>query len=62
MQPIFSPSILVDIMKPDGSSAIPVLTGESLPADLAYELMGIQVRYRIKFILYIHFIICFNGF
>ncbi|KAG6517029.1 hypothetical protein ZIOFF_020406 [Zingiber officinale] len=41
-QPIFSPSILVDMMKPDGSSAIPVLTGESLPADLAHELMGIQ--------------------
>ncbi|XP_042451451.1 protein SMG9-like isoform X2 [Zingiber officinale] len=42
-QPIFSPSILVDMMKPDGSSAIPVLTGESLPADLAHELMGIQL-------------------
>lgn len=43
MQPIFSPSILVDMMRPDGSSAISVLNGEALSADLAHELLGVQV-------------------
>ncbi|KAJ0964420.1 hypothetical protein J5N97_029542 [Dioscorea zingiberensis] len=42
-QPIFSPSVLVDMMKPDGFSTIPVLNGESLSADLAHELIGIQL-------------------
>ncbi|XP_020581559.1 protein SMG9-like [Phalaenopsis equestris] len=42
-QPIFSPSVLVDMMRPDGTSAISVLNGESLSADLAHELMGIQL-------------------
>ncbi|KAF8379006.1 hypothetical protein HHK36_028433 [Tetracentron sinense] len=42
-QPIFSPSVLAETMRPDGSSTISVLTGESLSADLAHELMGIQV-------------------
>lgn len=41
-QPIFSPSVLIDMMRPDGSSAISVLNGESLSADLAHELLGIQ--------------------
>lgn len=43
VQPLFSPSILVDMMRPDGSSIISVLNGESLSADLAHELLGIQV-------------------
>ncbi|CAL9060751.1 uncharacterized protein LOC135643000 [Musa acuminata AAA Group] len=42
-QPIFSPSILVDMMRPDGSSAISVLNGEALSADLAHELLGVQL-------------------
>ncbi|XP_068635742.1 uncharacterized protein [Aristolochia californica] len=42
-QPIFSPSVLAEMMRPDGSSAISVLNGESLSADLAHELMGIQL-------------------
>ncbi|XP_008803229.1 protein SMG9-like [Phoenix dactylifera] len=42
-QPMFSPSLLVDMMRPDGSSTIPLLNGESLSADLAHELMGIQL-------------------
>uniref|UniRef100_A0A0E0L709 G domain-containing protein n=1 Tax=Oryza punctata TaxID=4537 RepID=A0A0E0L709_ORYPU len=42
-QPVFSPSILIDMMKPDGSSAIPILSGDPLSADLAHELMGIQL-------------------
>ncbi|KAG8094095.1 hypothetical protein GUJ93_ZPchr0012g19963 [Zizania palustris] len=42
-QAVFSPSILIDMMKPDGSSAIPVLSGDPLSADLAHEFMGIQL-------------------
>ncbi|OWM75751.1 hypothetical protein CDL15_Pgr021916 [Punica granatum] len=42
-QPVFSPSILAEMMKPDGSSTIPVLGGEPLFAELAHELMAIQV-------------------
>ncbi|KAK9206076.1 hypothetical protein WN943_016347 [Citrus x changshan-huyou] len=42
-QPVFSSSVLAEIMRPDGSSMIPVLSGESLSAELALELMSIQV-------------------
>ncbi|PKI54597.1 hypothetical protein CRG98_025111 [Punica granatum] len=42
-QPVFSPSILAEMMKPDGSSTIPVLGGEPLFAELAHELMAIQL-------------------
>lgn len=42
-QPVFSPSILVDMVRPDGLSTIPVLNGEPLSADLAHEIMGIQL-------------------
>ncbi|KAF7105960.1 hypothetical protein CFC21_106726 [Triticum aestivum] len=42
-QPVYSPSILMDMMRPDGSSSLPVLNGDPLPADLAHELMGIQL-------------------
>ncbi|XP_020243892.1 protein SMG9-like isoform X2 [Asparagus officinalis] len=42
-QPMFSPSVLVDMMRPDGLSTISVLNGESLSADLAHELLGIQI-------------------
>lgn len=31
------------MMRPDGSSTIPVLAGESLSAELAHEILGIQV-------------------
>ncbi|CAA6667027.1 unnamed protein product [Spirodela intermedia] len=42
-QPIFSPSVLSDMTRPDGTSSIPVLNGEPLSVDLAHELMGIQL-------------------
>ncbi|CAH9070165.1 unnamed protein product [Cuscuta europaea] len=42
-QPVYSPSLLADIMRPDGSSSISVIAGESLSAELAHELMSIQV-------------------
>ncbi|PIA58800.1 hypothetical protein AQUCO_00500618v1 [Aquilegia coerulea] len=42
-QPLFSPSVLAEMMRPDGSSTIPLLNGEPLSADLAHELIGIQL-------------------
>lgn len=42
-QPVFSPSVLAEMMRPDGSSTIPVLRGESFSAELAHEVMSIQV-------------------
>ncbi|VFQ63600.1 unnamed protein product [Cuscuta campestris] len=42
-QPVFSPSLLAEMIRPDGSSTISVMTGESLSAELAHELMSIQL-------------------
>ncbi|KAF7148573.1 hypothetical protein RHSIM_Rhsim03G0221300 [Rhododendron simsii] len=42
-QPVFSPSVLAEIIRPDGTSTISVLSGDSLSAELAHELMSIQV-------------------
>lgn len=42
-QPVFSASVLAEMMRPDGSSSISVLSGEPLSAELAHELMGIQL-------------------
>ncbi|KAJ4804040.1 Protein SMG9 [Rhynchospora pubera] len=42
-QPVFSPTVLADMIKPDGSCAIPVMSGEPLSAEMAHELMGIQM-------------------
>nr|GLL28301.1 protein SMG9-like [Ipomoea trifida] len=42
-QPVFSPSVLAEMIRPDGSSTISVITGESLSAELAHEMMSIQV-------------------
>lgn len=44
MQPVFSLSVLAEMIRPDGSSTISVFGGgEPLPAELAHELMSIQV-------------------
>jgi protein SMG9 len=43
VQPVFSPSVLSDIMRPDGSSSISVVGGDLMSAELAHELMGLQV-------------------
>lgn len=43
LQPVFSPSVLAEIMRPGGSSTVSVISGESLSAELAHELMSIQV-------------------
>ncbi|XP_058759942.1 uncharacterized protein LOC131633254 [Vicia villosa] len=42
-QPVFSASVLAEMMEPDGSSTISVMTGESLSAELAQEIMAIQL-------------------
>ncbi|KAH8943091.1 hypothetical protein BDL97_13G031000 [Sphagnum fallax] len=42
-QPVFSPSVLADIMWPDGSSSISVVGGDPMSAELAHELMGLQL-------------------
>ncbi|KAK8970347.1 hypothetical protein KSP40_PGU008922 [Platanthera guangdongensis] len=57
VQPLFSPSVLVDMMRPDGTSAISVLNGESLSADLAHELMGIQLGVFLASICNILFVV-----
>lgn len=41
-QPVFSPSVLAEMTRPDGSSTVPVLGGETLSSELAHELLGIQ--------------------
>lgn len=43
LQPVFSPSVLAEMTRPDGSSTVPVLVGETLSSELAHELLGIQV-------------------
>lgn len=52
-QPIFSPSVLAEIMRPDGSSTISVLSGESVSAELAHELMSIQLGVLLASICHI---------
>ncbi|CAK9172466.1 unnamed protein product [Ilex paraguariensis] len=42
-QPVFSPSVLAEMIRPDGSSTVSVFSGESLSAELAHELMSIQL-------------------
>nr|GMC96499.1 protein SMG9-like [Ipomoea batatas] len=42
-QPVFSPSVLAEMIRPDGSSTISVIMGESLSAELAHEMMSIQL-------------------
>ncbi|KAF5960301.1 hypothetical protein HYC85_001510 [Camellia sinensis] len=52
-QPVFSPSVLAEMIRPDGSSTISVLSGESLSAELAHELMGIQLGVLLASICHI---------
>lgn len=43
VQPLFSASVLVDLMRPDGTSNTSVMGGETMSAELAHEIMGLQV-------------------
>lgn len=47
LQPVFSPSILAESIRPDSSSSVPVLGSDSLSAELAHEIMCIQVTGRL---------------
>ncbi|KAL2642614.1 hypothetical protein R1flu_010201 [Riccia fluitans] len=42
-QPVFSASVLMDLMRSDGFSNISVLGGDPLSAELAHDLMGLQL-------------------
>ncbi|XVF14844.1 hypothetical protein REPUB_Repub09cG0096400 [Reevesia pubescens] len=52
-QSVFSPSVLSEIMRPDGSSTVSVLSGESLSAELANEIMNIQLGVLLASICHI---------
>ncbi|KAI3750945.1 hypothetical protein L2E82_21879 [Cichorium intybus] len=52
-QPVYSPSVLAEMIRPDGSSTISVLGGEPLPAELAHELMSIQLGVLLTSICHI---------
>ncbi|ESW29050.1 hypothetical protein PHAVU_002G039600 [Phaseolus vulgaris] len=52
-QPVFSASVLAEMMRPDGSSTISVIGGETMPAELAHELMGIQLAVLLASICHI---------
>lgn len=56
-QPVYSPSVLAEMMRPDGSSTIPVLNAESLSAELAHEVMGIQLGVLLTSICHIFLVI-----
>ncbi|XVE83373.1 hypothetical protein DITRI_Ditri16bG0083900 [Diplodiscus trichospermus] len=52
-QSVFSPSVLSEIMRPDGSSTVSVLSGESLSSELAHEIMNIQLGVLLASICHI---------
>ncbi|KAH6766632.1 hypothetical protein C2S52_017615 [Perilla frutescens var. hirtella] len=52
-QPVFSPSVLAEMIRPDGSSTISVISGESLSAELAHEMMSIQLGVLLASICHI---------
>ncbi|XP_031248584.1 protein SMG9-like [Pistacia vera] len=52
-QPVLASSVLAEMMRPDGSSTVPVLGGESLSAELAHELMNIQLGVLLSSICHI---------
>ncbi|XP_057800662.1 uncharacterized protein LOC131016098 [Salvia miltiorrhiza] len=52
-QPVFSPSVLAEMIRPDGSSTMSVISGESLSAELAHEMMSIQLGILLASICHI---------
>ncbi|CAN4093611.1 unnamed protein product [Withania somnifera] len=52
-QPVFSTSVLAEMIRPDSSSTIPIISGESLPAELAHELLSIQLGVLLASICHI---------
>ncbi|KAI9094803.1 hypothetical protein K1719_026609 [Acacia pycnantha] len=52
-QPVFSASVLAEMMKPDSSSTVSVLSGESLSAEMAHKIMGIQLAVLLASVCHI---------
>ncbi|GER33471.1 protein SMG9 [Striga asiatica] len=52
-QPVFSPSVLAEMIRPDGSSTVSVISGEPLSAELAHEMMSIQLGVLLASICHI---------
>ncbi|XP_075494666.1 uncharacterized protein LOC142532237 [Primulina tabacum] len=59
-QPVFSPSVLAEMIRPDGSSTLSVISGESLSAELAHEVMSIQLGILLASICHV-IIVVSNG-
>lgn len=59
-QPVFSPSVLAEMIRPDGSSTLSVIIGESLSAQLAHEVMSIQLGVLLASICHV-IIVVSNG-
>ncbi|XP_071712140.1 uncharacterized protein [Rutidosis leptorrhynchoides] len=53
-QPVFSPSVLAEMIRPDGLSTVSIFGGgEPLPAEMAHELMSIQLGVLLSSICHI---------
>ncbi|GLT29266.1 hypothetical protein SLA2020_041430 [Shorea laevis] len=52
-QSVFSPSVLAEMMRPDGSSTVSILSGEPLSAEMAHEIMNIQLGVLLSSICHI---------
>ncbi|XP_054822058.1 uncharacterized protein LOC129320569 [Prosopis cineraria] len=52
-QPVFSASVLAEMMRPDSSSTVSVLSGESLSAEIAHKIMGIQLAVLLASVCHI---------
>lgn len=52
-QSVYSPSVLAEMMRPDGSSTVSALSGDPLSAELAHEIMNIQLGVLLSSICHI---------
>ncbi|PIN23503.1 hypothetical protein CDL12_03751 [Handroanthus impetiginosus] len=60
-QPVYSPSVLAEMIRPDGSSTVSVISGESLSAELAHEMMSIQLGVLLASICHIIIVVSDGG-
>ncbi|KAI4295297.1 hypothetical protein L6164_035358 [Bauhinia variegata] len=56
-QPVFSASFLSEMMRPECSSTVSVISGETLSAELAHELMSIQLAVLLASICHIMLVV-----
>ncbi|XP_028762938.1 protein SMG9 isoform X1 [Neltuma alba] len=52
-QPVFSAPVLAEMMRPDSPSTASVLSGESLSAEMAHKIMGIQLAVLLASVCHI---------